>query len=294
MMIFTKNTFRYWLVITLMILVSFACNTRNKFTSPPGYDFKKAEKFNMPSSLLEISGIAFNKGYSDTVYSIQDEDGKVFKQKWDVKKQKNVKFASKGDFEDLAIIDDRIIALKSSGSFYTFPLVETSKKETENVKEFEHLIPKAEYESIYADQLTKDIYVLCKTCPQDKKNKQVTGYQLKYDSRNETLDSTSTFVIDLKALTTLNPKLKATLNPSAMAKNTRTNEWFILSTANKLLVVTDLAWKITAVHKLNSTYFNQPEGLAFDNQNNLYISNEGDEITDGNILKFRYLKANSK
>jgi len=289
-MILTKYTSNYWLVMTFMILLSLGCNTRNKFTCPPGYDFKKAEKFNMPSSLLEISGIAFNKGKSDTVYSIQDEDGKVFKQQWDVKKQKNVKFASKGDFEDLAIIEERIIALKSSGSFYIFPLIETNKKETENVKEFKHLIPKAEYESIYADQLTKDIYVLCKACPQDKKNKQVTGYQLKYDSGNETLDSTSTFTIDLKALPLLNANLKASLNPSAMAKNTVTNEWFILSTANKLLVVTDLAWKIKAVHKLNSTYFNQPEGLAFDNQNNLFISNEGDEITDGNILKFKYLK----
>ena len=62
---------------------------------------------------------------------------------------------------------------------------------------------------------------------------------------------------------------------------------------NKLLVVTDLEWKIKAVHKLNSTVFNQPEGLAFDNQHNLFISNEGDEITDGNIIKFRYVKPKS-
>jgi uncharacterized protein YjiK len=55
-------------------------------------------------------------------------------------------------------------------------------------------------------------------------------------------------------------------------------------------VVTDLEWKIKAVHKLNSTVFNQPEGIAFDNQQNLFISNEGDEITDGNIIKFKYVK----
>ena len=79
-----------------------------------------------------------------------------------------------------------------------------------------------------------------------------------------------------------------------MAFNQLTKEWYILSTANKLLLVTDTSWVIKEVHKLNSSVFNQPEGLAFDNQNNLFISNEGDEITDGNIIKFRYNNKLSK
>jgi uncharacterized protein YjiK len=283
-----KRTMAVLLTVVLSIFLS--CQNDNIYTSPEGYDFKAGDKFNMPSSLLEISGIAFKNGNSDTVYSIQDEDGKVFKQRWDVKKQKNVKFASKGDFEDLAVLDSNIIALKSNGSFYIFASKETDKKETKLVTEFKNVIPKAEYESIYADALTRNLYVLCKNCPQDKKNKQVTGYQLKYNSKNATLESSSTFVINLEPIPKLNSKLKASLNPSAITKNVNTNEWYILSTANKLLVVTDTEWKIKAVHKLNSSTFNQPEGLAFDNQNNLYISNEGDEITDGNIIKFKYVK----
>ena len=281
------------IVFILAMAISFSCKNDNKYTSPAGYDFKKCDKFNMPSSLLEISGIAFNNSNSDTIYSIQDEDGKLYKQQWDVKKQKNVKFASKGDFEDLAIIDSNVIVLKSNGSLYVFSLKETIKKETKEVREFKNLFPKAEYESIYADKPTGSVYVLCKSCPQDKKNKQVTGYQLKYDQVNRTLDSSGTFLINLEPIPVLNSKLKANLSPSAMAKNTMTNEWYILSSANKLLVVTDLEWKIKAVHKLNSTVFNQPEGLAFVNQHNLFISNEGDEITDGNIIKFRYVKPQS-
>jgi uncharacterized protein YjiK len=284
----TKNILGFVLMLTMAMNLS--CKNANRYTSPSGYDFKKGDKFNMPSSLLEISGIAFHNGKSDTVYSIQDEDGKLYKQQWDVKKQKNVKFASKGDFEDLAVIDSNVIVLKSNGSLYVFSLKETNQKETKEVREFKNLFPKAEYESIYADQPTGNVYVLCKSCPQDKKNKKVTGYQLKYDHQTGALDSSATFVINLKPIPELNAKLKANLNPSAMAKNTMTNEWFILSSANKLLVVTDLEWKIKAVHKLNSTVFNQPEGIAFDNQQNLFISNEGDEITDGNIIKFMYVK----
>ncbi|RZK63080.1 MAG: SdiA-regulated family protein, partial [Pedobacter sp.] len=38
------------------------------------------------------------------------------------------------------------------------------------------------------------------------------------------------------------------------------------------------------------TSFNQPEGIAFDRDNNLYISNEGGDLSAGNILMFKLKK----
>lgn len=281
--------FFYILVMVVSFFGAYSCqNPNNKYTSPNGYDFNKPDRFNMPSSLLEISGIAFYKNNSDTVYSIQDEDGKLFRQKWDLKKQKHMKFASKGDFEDLAIFNERVFVLKSNGSLYTFPFSEAVKSESKNVKETKHLIPKAEYESLYADPAGNNLYVLCKSCPVDKKKKQVTGYVLNYKADIDSIVLTDSFKLDLNRIKTVNPKVKASLSPSAMTKNPKTNEWYILSSANKLLVIADDKWTIKAVHKLNSSTFNQPEGIAFDKDMNLFISNEGDEVTDGNIIKFKY------
>lgn len=281
----------YSSIFVLMILTTFyACkNQKDKYTSPKGYDLTKPDKFNMPSSLLEISGVAFNNGISDTVYTIQDEDGKVFRQKWDVKKQKNTKFAPKGDYEDLAILNNQIFVLKSSGSIFSFPISETFKEETKAVKEDKHIVPEGEYESLFADPETNKIYILCKNCPVDKKAKTVTGYTFDYNTDSNSISPQGSFTVDLKQITALNPKLKSNLNPSALAKNPKTKEWYILSSMNKLLVVTDPNWKIKAVHRLNSSTFNQPEGIAFDKDLNLYISNEGDEITDGNVIKFVYV-----
>ena len=45
-------------------------------------------------------------------------------------------------------------------------------------------------------------------------------------------------------------------------------------------------WKIKNVYQLDPAIFHHPEGIAFDEQSNLYISNEGDETQNGNILKF--------
>ncbi|WP_222538390.1 SdiA-regulated domain-containing protein [Pedobacter polysacchareus] len=279
-------------IMPLVALVAFyACKpVASKFSSPAGYDLEHPEKFNMPESLLEISGIAFYKGKSDTVYSIQDEEGSVFRQKWGVKHQKNVSFASKGDYEDIAIFNEKVFVLKSNGHLYSFPFSETVKEKAEQVKVSKKLVPKGEYESLYADPETQKVYVLCKSCPVDKKKKTSTGYVLNYDLKLDSLIPESTFSIDLEQIKKLNPKLKASLSPSALTKNPKTKEWYILASANKLLVIADENWKIKQVNRLNSSIYNQPEGIAFDNDMNLYISNEGDELTNGNILKFKKVK----
>lgn len=279
-------------MMPVVALVAFyACKpVASKFSSPAGYDLEHPEKFNMPESLLEISGIAFYKGKADTVYSIQDEEGSVFRQKWGVKHQKNVSFASKGDYEDIAIFNEKVFVLKSNGHLYSFPFSETVKEKAEHVKVSKKLVPKGEYESLYADPETQKVYVLCKSCPVDKKKKTSTGYVLNYDLKLDSLIPESTFHIDLEQIKKLNPKLKASLSPSALTKNPKTKEWYILASANKLLVIADENWKVKQVHRLNSSIYNQPEGIAFDNDMNLYISNEGDELTNGNILKFKKVK----
>lgn len=199
-----------------------------------------------------------------------------------------MKFAPQGDFEDLAILGNQVFVLNSHGELFSFPINEMGKKESLMAKETVNVLPKAEYEGLYADQQEYKLYVLCKSCEIDKKTKKVTGYVLKYHAEIDSLALESVFKLDLMQLKTIDQKLKTSLSPSALAKNIKTNEWFILSSANKLLLVTDAQWKIKAAHKLNSSTFNQPEGIAFDKDQNLFISNEGDEVTDGNILKFKY------
>ena len=285
--------FLYFTVLLGIFGTSACKNPINKYTSPKGYDFTKPDKFNMPSSLLEVSGIAFYKYNNDTIYSIQDEDGKLFRQKWDVKKQYNMKFSRRGDFEDLAIFNEMVFVLKSNGTLYSFPFTEAVKSESEQVRE-KPILPKGEYEGLYADAETNKLFILCKSCAEDKKTKQLSGYVFDYKPEIDSLVAAGNFKLDLNQIKAVNPKLKSSLSPSALTRNLKTKEWYILSSANKVLLVADSNWKIKAAHRLNSSIFNQPEGIAFDKDLNLYISNEGDEINDGNIIKFRYLPAAKK
>lgn len=277
-------------VLPVLLLMGFySCKqARLSYTSPKGYDLKHPEKFNMPESLLEISGIAFYKGKSDTVYSIQDEDGRLFKQSWGSKKQKHTVFGKKGDYEDLAILNETVMILKSNGSLYVFPFSEALKPETDQVREWKNILPKGEYESIYADQQTNQLYIVCKNCKDDKKDKTMSGSIFTYDQEKKDLIASGHFSMDISQLVDQQEVLKTGLKASALTRNPHTGEWYILSSVNKLLVIASPDWKIKETHRLNSSMFNQPEGLAFDEQMNLYISNEGDELTAGNILKFKY------
>ena len=287
-----------FILLSLMVLaVSFtvlSCvQKKSKGTqvaeNPIGYNLSKPQKYLMPDILQEISGIAFNKGKNDFVYAQQDEDGTLFKLPLGTKDKIATKFGKKGDYEDVTIIKDWVILLKSNGELYSFPLSETKNPETTNVKFSENLVPKGEYEGMYADEETSKVYLLCKTCKVDKGTKNATGYILDFQ-KDGSFKPAGTFLVDATNVDKMSGKKKGSFHPSALAINPLTKEWYIVSSVNKALVVTDQSFKIKAVYHLSSNDFNQPEGIAFDAVGNLYISNEGSEMTNGNILRFDYKK----
>lgn len=270
-------------IILALILLTAGCVPAQKNEIPGGYDLNNPEKFFMPESLLEISGITFNKGKNDTVYAIQDEEGKLFRLAWKEKKQYHTKFGKKGDYEDVTIIKDKVIVLKSNGFLYSFPLSESLYEETDSVREWKHLLPEGEYEGIYGEEASGKLYVICKNCLEDNSKSSVSGYILQ---SGDSIYQVGNFQVNVNGIKAIAGKVKRGFRPSALTKNPRTGEWFILSAVNKLLVITDSSWKVKDAFVLNSNIFNQPEGIAFDNEENLYISNEGDDLSEGNILKF--------
>lgn len=280
---FFSLTKRYSFFV-LLLLPAGSCRMLAPEQKIPGYDLAKPEKFVVPGTLIEISGIALYKGDPGAIYAIQDEQGKLFRLQWGVKKQYHVKFSKDGDFEDLAIMGDKAIVLKSNGKLYSFPLADTLNEEVANVKEWKGLIPEGEYESLYADEATNFVYVLCKNCAATDSKVTVPGYRLRFDG--DSFAPADSFSINVAQIRAINGKVKRGFRPSALAKNPVTQEWYIISAVNQLLVVADSSWTVKNVYHLDGNRFNQPEGIAFDTKGNMYISNEGDHLNEGNILRF--------
>ena len=69
-------------------------------------------------------------------------------------------------------------------------------------------------------------------------------------------------------------KNKVELKASAVAVNPITNELYIISSVNKVLLITDKSGKLKKLYTLNPKIYKQPEGIAFTPAGDLIISNE--------------------
>lgn len=282
-----RNILQLIFMVMFSMLSGWAC-TQSKvvYRSPAGYDLTKPVKYYMSDNLTEISGITFYKGRADSVYAEEDEKGRVYYFKLGDKESRHVTFGKSGDYEDIAILGDKVYMLRSDGTFFVFPFSQLRTDEITNPQKVGDALGKGEYEGLYADESSQMLYALCKHCNADKTSKTCTVYGLKPTDNG--IDQAGKYTINVREIEARLGQGKIAFHPSALTKNQKTNEWYILSSVNKVLVVADAGWKVKAVYPLNPELFNQPEGIAFDAQQNLYISNEGDEISSGNILKFNF------
>ncbi|MCH5597533.1 SdiA-regulated domain-containing protein [Niabella ginsengisoli] len=291
----TLQQMRYKIACISFVVLSItllACGQKREeqHLSPPGYDLSVFEKILIGDDLLEISGIAFAPGKFDTLYAHQDEEAALFKVGIPSGKYKRIDFGGAGDFEDIAIKSDTILMLESKGSFNGLLLDSINGKETIPFASWEKILPKGEYEGLFADPLTNSYYVLCKSCKGDKKSNHITVYQI--GLLKDSLTVTNNYNIDVSKIVEQSEKKKAAFQPSALARHPLTKDFYIISSINKMLVVLDGQWQIKDIYPLERRYLLQPEGLAFDGNGNMYISSEGDELQAGRILKFAYKPKN--
>ncbi|MEO7992112.1 MAG: SdiA-regulated family protein [Chryseolinea sp.] len=266
--------------ICIGIFLLASCDGTQPEEGPAVYDFSNPEKTIMKDDLLEISGITFLNDSSHLPLAINDEQGKLYFLNSVNKRPGFSRFSKPADYEDVALVNNSIFVLRSDGTLFSFPSDSIINKKV-SAEEWKKILPKGEYESLHSRD--NKLYVLCKECDQEKK--QIQGYELELN--NDSIITVKPFSIDIKKVRD-QYDLKFGFRASALAWNLATKEWYIISSVNKLLMITDGDWKIKTVYALNPKIFIQPEGIAFDEDQNLYVSNEGNETRNGNILKFTF------
>lgn len=272
-------------LVLLFILVKFhdykgcADSKGAKVPSPPSYSLGEPSRVNLPKELNDISGVSYYP--KDTsIFAVVDNQGELYKihlhnkisiQKWH--------FDKKHDFEDI---------IQNGNSFYLLLSNGNIEKLSFNGKSFDKttsIYPDTtgnsnQFEGMYFDNNLKKLIVICKKC-QGETTSEVPAWEYSTDSADF---QKSNFKIDIS---TLNKKLgdvEFKFKPSAIALNPITNELYLLSSVNKLLVVADRNGKGKDVFRLDPKTYRDPEGITFTPAGDMIISNEAHGNDPANIL----------
>lgn len=261
---------------------------------------KNDKVYIVPHYLKEISGISFVG--DSVVAAIEDERGVLYF--YDLTKEDTIKtypFAKEGDYEDVAVVNNTLYIVTSTGhileigNFRDHPLptktYNTPLKSKNNIeglaydKDNNRLLVAVKDEGLY-DNINKDIYAFNL---ETKQLDTAAVYSIKLKEieefyKGDKLEETSKEF--LKAFG--NQKLNKVFRTSALAVNPTTKEIYVLSSLNNMIaILSPETGKIKRIIELHGPEYSQPEGLAFASDGRLYVSNESNGKI-ANIIRIVY------
>ena len=263
------------------MLASCGASGKGNYPTPKQYDLNHPYKIDLPAELKEISGIVYYP--KDTsVFSICDNDGWIHKFYLKTKRVQKWKFGKNHDYEDLAVVDSVVYAMSSSGDIARTRFYRPGDSLHTDLFSF----PgggKNEFESMYYDPAAGTLNMLCKDCAGDKKSSVSTWtFNIATGAYVQ-----SPVQLDVKPIAKTLGEDKVRFKPSATAIDPLTNELYVISSVNKVLVIADRSGNVKEVYPLDPTIYKQPEGIAFTPTGDLLISNEVNTGEYATILIFK-------
>jgi uncharacterized protein YjiK len=257
----------------------------------------------LPPKLNEISGLSIMD--NERIACVQDEKGTIYVLDFKTAEiEKKINFADDGDFEGITLEGTTAWALKSNGNLYRVKdfmdgeeVLRAKKYETE-------LSKKNDCEGLTYDPVHSRLLIACKGHPYiDSKKGHHKKAIYEFDLEEKKLNEDPVYILDLEkirnfreynTMTNLGIDLLSTFDenkgdvtfqPSDLAIHPKTQNIYVLGAVGDMLIVLNPDGEILLMVDLNDKLFKQPEGICFDKDGILYISNEGGEGR-ATILKY--------
>lgn len=230
------------------------------------------KEFALPYELREISGLVWIDNH--TIASVQDENGIIYLIDANIGQVKDkINFGKDGDYEGITLVNDTYFVVRSDGDIFEVSADgDTKKYKFKDSAGFN-------FEGLCYDKSKNRLLVACKEHPKKKHKKEVLIYEFDLETKKY---KRLTFKLKQK-------DLEGHFKPSGIA--IYNHQIYLLSfTAQKLAVLSSEGEILKQLHLPAST-FAQPEGITFDTDGNLYISNEvNGHFSEAKLLKFTALK----
>lgn len=264
------------------------------------------ERYILPKHLKEISGLAFYE--ENKILCEQDEKADIYVFNLDRKEiVDKYNFGWDGDYEDIAVTGKTVYMLRSDGNIFE---IENFDKDDRKVTEHKTALSKKnDTEGLAYDKSSNALLIACKGSSSIKKGSHYEGHSAiyKFGLADRNLVKIPYLTVDLnspdsykygnifKRYSLKNAGKGRSIGsepgfkPSGLAIQPISDEIYMISNINKILIIMDRQGKVLDFHDLDTKLFRQPEGICFSPSGDLFISSEGDEGA-GYILKFNFRK----
>lgn len=244
-------------------------------------ELKVVKTWELPFVLREVSGISHVD--NSRIACIQDEDGVIFIYDLENKKiTKEIEFGPKADYESIRIIDSTALVMESSGKVYKIINFESDERKVETFQT--KFTSFNDMESFDYNRKTEEFLTI------PKENNLLANREdfiiYKMDSENFNIKrnfftslSYKDSIFDIKT----SGFIKSGFLASELTIHPETNEIYILDSRVPKLLVLHSDGSPKKLYLLNPENFQQPEGLSFDSQGRMYISNEESDFLKQNI-----------
>ena len=250
----------------------------------------------MPKDLKEISGLTINE--EKKILTVNDEKADLYF--YDLTAShisSEFDFGKNGDYEAITLDGKIAYISESNGNINVIDITSQTK-----IKEIKTpLSRRNNIEGIVYEESAHRLLMACKGDLENKnRNKRIKGIYA-YDLTSNKFLKDPYALINLRhVIDSLRPVNLLTNSISKISVNSRINAFapsgmdidpltgnlYIVSNRGRILTIMSPKKSIIGIYFLPYQLFGQPEGLAFDNEGNLFISNEANS-TKANILRFK-------
>lgn len=266
------------------------------------YDFERPDAhFELAGNLEEISGLAVLE--NGTLAAIQDEDGILFildPASGAIVDERP--FGPSGDYEAVSVGAGYLFVLESGGRLYR---IDDWGEDELDATEFTLDLPRGcDAEGLRYDAEGDRLLVVCKENAGSDLVQKKAIYAFDVDGRR--LSEAPAYALDTRTFSVsiedhpASEAVRAVLServdlsgfkPSDLAFHPVTGELFVISSVRKALVSLSEDGAATGIWRLPDSLLDQPEGMDFGPNGDLYISSEAGDRPDAVLLRFDYRNA---
>lgn len=272
--------------LAILAIFYFSCKPKKFiYKSPPHYNFGQPVEFPLGIPIKEISGIIWDT-HQNQFIAHNDEKGQIFFLDRGAGTIMGLPFVfneSKGDYEDIAMIDNDVYVLRSDGALFKIVTDSAGRRYSSDLGKI-GLSDKNDFETLYYDPDRKALVMICKNCGSDDK-KTVSAFAYYPDSIG--FVTTPIYRLDATKIKSSSPRQTSKFQPSAARIHPVLKKLFIISSASNQLVVASTTGEVEGVYMLARKLFPQPEGLTFKSNGEMFIANEG-VASKATLIKFLY------